>query len=451
MQEMTTADGFKDRGFTSKGLATRERILRSAADVLLEGGAQAFNLESVRRAAAVSGSQINHYFADRQDLIRAVVRRQVDTVLDFHRQPKVGGLDTFEDWEAWANLNVRYLRKIGYRGTATYHVLAAQLAKSDDETRQTFADGYWRWVTLLEDSFSRMRSRGLLVKSADPRHLALVVVALHQGAGVLTFAYRQDWPLVDVTRFVVNYVRLFATDPNDRVSRLPRPRRTRTAPTAVRPLREQRFTKKGLAMRARIVEGAAELFLRQGVNGTSLDDVRRGVGVSGSQIAHYFEDKQDLVRNVIAARQDFVLEFHRQPQLGGLNTVASLRRWAEVCWSDAGENYLQNGCVYGSLTGELLQTDDAILDDLATGYDRWLDVFGAGLAEMAERGEFVAGVPQRHLAVALVAAHQGGTMLTHITGSAAPFHAAVTAAVDYVASFMVPAPKPRGRRRQTVA
>lgn len=95
---MTTADASDTPSFTAKGFATRERILRSAAEVLLSEGVSGFNLEKVRQAASVSGSQLDHYFVDRNDLIRAVVKRQIEMVLDFHRQPKVGGLYTFEDW-----------------------------------------------------------------------------------------------------------------------------------------------------------------------------------------------------------------------------------------------------------------------------------------------------------------------------------------------------------------
>ena len=53
----------------------------------------------------------------------------------------------------------------------------------------------------------RMKDRGVLVTSVDPRQLAFVVVGGHQGAGTLTFAYRQEWPLADALRFVVNYLR----------------------------------------------------------------------------------------------------------------------------------------------------------------------------------------------------------------------------------------------------
>ncbi|OPX08000.1 TetR/AcrR family transcriptional regulator [Mycobacterium sp. AT1] len=434
---MTTADASANRSFTAKGLATRERILRSAADVLLADGLTTFNLDKVRQAASVSGSQLNHYFDDRQDLIRAVVKRQIEIVLQFHRQPKLGGLDTFEDWERWATLNVRYLRKVGYRGTATYHALAGQLAKSDDATRQTFADGYWRWVNLLEDSFARMKSHGLLVNSAQPRQLALVAVSLHQGAGLLAFSYRQEWPLADVTRFVVNYVRMFAKDPDERAPRPARKSRPRRRPHRVDRDAAPRFTAKGMATRARIIDGAAELIFEHGVNGTSLDDVRRAVGVSGSQISHYFTDKQDLTRQVIAARTDFVVAFHTQEALGHLDTLESLRDWADLCWTQAGENYLRGGCVYGSLTGELLEADDAVLDDLADGYERWLEVFEDGLTAMRQRGELTDDADPRHLAVAMVAAHQGGTLLTHVTGSVEPFRAAVNAALDYVASFAV--------------
>ena len=218
------ADSPEVQGLTAKGRATRERILRSAAQVLLSQGLSGFNMERVRQEASVSGSQLTHYFADKPALIRAVLDRQIEVVLDFHRQPSLGGLDTFDDFERWIEQNMRYLRQIGYTKTPTYHTLAGQLAKSDDATRETLADGYWRWVDLLERSMQRMKDRGVLVTSVDPRQLAFVVVGGHQGAGTLTFAYRQEWPLADALRFVVNYLRSFAADPAERIARKPRAR-----------------------------------------------------------------------------------------------------------------------------------------------------------------------------------------------------------------------------------
>jgi hypothetical protein len=87
------------------------------------------------------------------------------------------------------------------------------------------------------------------------------------------------------------------------------------------------------------------------------------------------------------------------------------------------------------LAGELLEADSEVLDDLAAGYERWLALFQAGLTTMRSRGRLIADADPRHLAATLVAAHQGGTMLTYATGSAEPLGVVLNAAVDYVSSF----------------
>ncbi len=225
---MVDADLDDDRRLTAKGRATRDRIVKVAAELILSDGLSALNMDALRKAALVSGSQLTHYFTDKRALIRAVVARQINVVLDFHRQPQLRALDTFDDFERWIDLNLRYLRSIGYSGTPTYHALAGQLAKSDNAIRQTLATGYWQWIDLLEQAIGRMKERGVLLADADPRKLALVIVTAHQGGATLSFTYRQDWPHADAVRFAVNYVRMFATDPAERIPRPPRrPRRPR--------------------------------------------------------------------------------------------------------------------------------------------------------------------------------------------------------------------------------
>jgi AcrR family transcriptional regulator len=227
---MVHADLQDDQRLTAKGRATRDRIVKVAAGLILSDGLSALNMDALRKAASVGGSQLAHYFTDKRALIRAVVARQIDVVLDFHRQPKLRTLDTFTDFERWAELNMRYLRRIGYSGTPTYHALAGQLAKSDNAIRATLAAGYWQWIELVEQAIQRMKDHGVLVAGADPRKLALVIVTAHQGGATLAFTYREEWPHADAVRFAVNYLRLFATDPAERVPRPPRrPRRRRNA------------------------------------------------------------------------------------------------------------------------------------------------------------------------------------------------------------------------------
>jgi AcrR family transcriptional regulator len=230
---MVHAELQDERRLTAKGRATRDRILQVAAELILREGLSTLNMDALRKAASVSGSQLAHYFADKQALIRAVVVRQIHVVLDFHRQPKLGALNTFDDFERWIDLNMRYLRRIGYSGTPTYHALAGQLGKSDSATRQTLASGYWQWIELLERVIQQMKDHGVVAASADPRKLALVIVSAHQGGATLAFTYQADWPHADAVRFAVNYLRMFATDPAERVPRpARRPRRRRTSARA---------------------------------------------------------------------------------------------------------------------------------------------------------------------------------------------------------------------------
>ncbi|MGB6208121.1 TetR/AcrR family transcriptional regulator [Mycobacterium sp.] len=230
---MVRVDLHDDRRLTAKGRATRDRIVKVAAELILRDGLSALNMDALRKAASVSGSQLAHYFTHKQALIRAVVVRQINVVLDFHRQPKLGSLDTFDDFERWIDLNMRYLRRIGYSGTPTYHALAGQLGKSDTATRETLAAGYNQWIELLQQAIQRMKDHGVLVASADPRKLALVIVSAHQGGATLSFTYRQEWPHADAARFAVNYLRMFAIDPAERVPRpARRPRARRAKPAA---------------------------------------------------------------------------------------------------------------------------------------------------------------------------------------------------------------------------
>lgn len=211
--------------------------------------------------------------------------------------------------------------------------------------------------------------------------------------------------------------------------------------------RPSSLTVKGLATRRRIVDAAARLIFERGVANTSIDQVRRAAGVGGSQIAHYFRDKRELTRHVIGARHHDLRAFHTQPRLGGLDDFDALQAWADACVADIDTVYRVGGCVYGSLAGELIEGDDDIHRDLSAGYDQWIELLRTGLTAMRDRGDLRPEADPRHLAVSLVIAHQGGAMLTYVTGDAEPLRAAVTAGVEYVRSFAPPTRPLTGRPR----
>ena len=85
-----------------------------------------------------------------------------------------------------------------------------------------------------------------------------------------------------------------------------------------------RLTPKGARTRARIVEAAAGLIHERGVAGTTLEDVKVAAEVSGSQMYHYFPDKNELVQAVIDYQADTIVNQQRHA-LGSANGVEAWR------------------------------------------------------------------------------------------------------------------------------
>jgi TetR/AcrR family transcriptional repressor of nem operon len=178
---------------TAKGQATKARIVAAAADLVFKQGVAGTSIEDVRKAAGVSGSQMTHYFEDKQTLIRAVVTHQADRIVA--SQARLGNLDSFDALDAWANLNVEILRARHCAGGCRLGSLAAEVVECDAEARTNAERGFERWEALLRDGLTAMRDRGDLRPEADPARLALALLAAVQGGALLTQARRDTAPL----------------------------------------------------------------------------------------------------------------------------------------------------------------------------------------------------------------------------------------------------------------
>lgn len=195
----------------------------------------------------------------------------------------------------------------------------------------------------------------------------------------------------------------------------------------------RRLTPKGLATRERIVEAAALLIYEHGVQNTNNEAIRKATGVSGSQLSRHFPTKESLIRAVIAWRADSVIRAHRIPALGHLDSFAALRLWADSYIER--EDLCRGGCSYGSLAGEVLKNEPGVRGDLADGFERWEDLFRAGLRAMRDRGELAADADPDRLTYVLMAAFQGGMLLNQAAGSVEPLRAALNGALAHVESF----------------
>ena len=172
-------------------------------------------------------------------------------------------------------------------------------------------------------------------------------------------------------------------------------------------------TAKGRETRERILQAAAELIAVKGTAGMSLDDVRARTGASRSQLYHYFEDRDDLIRAVVEATTDAVLG--RQDELfDHLDSWAGIDRWFEFMVQHQIEQQTRGGCPIGSLAGQLAETDPKARVAIAAGFDRWEAHIRAGLSRMKARGKLRKDADLTALATATMASIQGGLLLTQV-------------------------------------
>lgn len=172
-------------------------------------------------------------------------------------------------------------------------------------------------------------------------------------------------------------------------------------------------TAKGRATRERIVQAAAELIAEQGVAAVTLDDVGARVPASRSQLYHYFEDRDALIRAAVNATSDAVLGAQDQ-LLGTLDSWAGLDRWFNALVELQRERQGRGGCPIGSLAGQLAERDHRARAAIADGLGRWEARLREGLTRMQQRGKLAPDADPAILATATMAALQGGLLLTQV-------------------------------------
>ncbi len=172
-------------------------------------------------------------------------------------------------------------------------------------------------------------------------------------------------------------------------------------------------TEKGRATRARIIQAAAELVAELGAAAMSLDEVGARAHASRSQLYHYFEDRDDLIRVVIDATTNTVLAA-QEDLLSDLDSWAGIDRWFSALEAIQRERDARGGCPLGSLVGQLAERDPLARAALARGFDRWEQHLRVGLERMRADGSLARDADTGQLATTTMALLQGGLLLAQV-------------------------------------
>ena len=193
----------------------------------------------------------------------------------------------------------------------------------------------------------------------------------------------------------------------------------------------RRLTRKGVRTRERIVAVAADLMQERGVARTTIEDIQVAAAVSSSQLYHYFADKDSLVAAVIELQGRRVLGVQHLG-LDQVRCLADLWRWRDLVIGIRTAQNCVGGCPLGSLAADLAETDPLARAQLARWFGEWERILRDGLSAMADAGQFVAGTDTDRLALALLAAAQGGLLLSQVNRNTTALAAAVDTVLAHI-------------------
>ncbi len=164
---------------TTKGTATRQRIIDGAAAEIREHGVAATTLDDVLARTATSKGQLFHYFpGGREELLLAVADYESERVLG-DQQPYLGHLDSWAAWQAWRDIVVRRYRDQGMH--CPLGTLITELGRHSPAARSVTGRLIERWQSDLQAGITGMQQAGQIAPGLDATRTAVAIIAALQG------------------------------------------------------------------------------------------------------------------------------------------------------------------------------------------------------------------------------------------------------------------------------
>ena len=189
------------------------------------------------------------------------------------------------------------------------------------------------------------------------------------------------------------------------------------------------MTERGRATRQRIIEATGREILASGIGGTTLDTVRAATLTSKSQLFHYFPGgKAELVREVAVWEGGELLAAQRPH----IDDLASWESWH--AWRDALVDYYIGlgrwACPIGSMATQAAMTDPELARIITQSMASWRLSLASGVTKMQRAGKVDRMADPQRIAVAILAALQGGLVLSQPEKASWPLEAAIDSALD---------------------
>ncbi|WP_197519447.1 TetR family transcriptional regulator C-terminal domain-containing protein [Mycobacterium sp. E2327] len=147
-------------------------------------------------------------------------------------------------------------------------------------------------------------------------------------------------------------------------------------------------------------------------------------------------DEEDVVRSVINEQAQALLRQQRC-ELQAVTSVADLERWRDRLVTANARRGGAFGCVLGSMVSQLADRDERCRLLLAGYFAEWQRLVAAALRRLQTCGELARDANPEELATGLIAALQGGYVLSQASHDVDDMAAAIDVALSRIRSYVI--------------
>jgi AcrR family transcriptional regulator len=210
--QMTKRTLETENRLTPKGRIMRDRIVQSAADLAFAQGTRETTLDQVRLAVGASKSQLYHYFADKDELLHAVIEFQGALIIRA-QHPELGAIDSIVSLKRWRDKLVQLCDIYGQIGGCPIGALANELAGHLENHRHALAAQFDHWAVQIEDALLAMQRSGRLGPVLDPKTLSIAFLVAIQGGLLLAKVQRSSTALATALDEIIRSIELNSQQP----------------------------------------------------------------------------------------------------------------------------------------------------------------------------------------------------------------------------------------------
>ena len=193
---------------------------------------------------------------------------------------------------------------------------------------------------------------------------------------------------------------------------------------------------RGAETRLRIIRTAADLFHKQGVRGTSPDEIIEVSRTGKGQFYHYFKSKEGLVHEVLQAYLEAIMT-GSAPLDYEIESWKDLERWFRAQIELQKSFQMTRGCPFGTVGNEVTENDELTRQDLSLIFEVVKNKLAAFFIKEKAKGRLIKRANEERMADFCIATIQGAMLMGKIRRNSHPAETTAREALAHLKGYVV--------------